>query len=64
VSGWLRGQEHLQGLGAIADVTLGAGRVVAFAFRPHFRTQMLASYAPLINAIMRAGTPPTKERPE
>lgn len=60
VSGWLRGPELLKGLAAIADIPLGDGRVVTFAFRPHFRTQMLASYAPLINAIMRAGTPPER----
>jgi hypothetical protein len=55
VSGWLRGADLLAGLGAVADHDIGRGRIVSFAFRPHFRTQMLASYAPLINAIMRAG---------
>jgi hypothetical protein len=55
VSGWLRGADLLAGLGAVADHDIGRGRLVSFAFRPHFRTQMLASYAPLINAIMRAG---------
>lgn len=54
VSGWMRGENHLQDLGAILDHPLGRGRFVGFAFRPHFRSQMLASYGPLINAIMRA----------
>ncbi len=55
LSGWMRGEELLAGLGASLDHQLGSGHVVGFAFRPHFRTQMLASYAPLLNAIMRAG---------
>jgi hypothetical protein len=55
LSGWMRGTEHLADLGAIISERVGKGHVVGFAFRPHFRTQMLASYAPLINAIMRTG---------
>lgn len=55
ISGWMRGSELIADLGAVADIPVGAGRVVGFAFSPHFRTQMLASYTPLINAIMRAG---------
>lgn len=55
ISGWLRGEDLLAGLGAVADHQVGRGTIVLFAFRPHFRTQMLASYAPLINAIMGAG---------
>jgi hypothetical protein len=51
----MRGDEQLQELGAIAEMSMGQGCVIAFAFRPHFRTQMLASYTPLINAILRAG---------
>jgi hypothetical protein len=55
LSGWMRGTEHLADLGAIISERVGKGHVVGFAFRPQFRTQMLASYAPLINAIMRTG---------
>jgi hypothetical protein len=55
LSGWMRGAGLVQNLGAIMETPIGSGCVVGFAFRPHFRTQMLASYAPLINAIMRAG---------
>lgn len=55
LSGWMRGEDLLTGLGAVLDYALGLGRVVGFAFRPHLRTQILASYAPPINAIVRAG---------
>jgi len=55
LSGWMRGADLIPHLGAIADIPVGDGSVIGFAFRPHFRTQMLASYTPLVNAIMRAG---------
>lgn len=65
LSGWMRGPELLENLGAIADIPVGRGNVTGFAFRPHYRTQMLASYTPLVNAIMRVGHKPTMEtRPE
>jgi hypothetical protein len=55
LSGWMRGSEHLADLGAIIRERIGKGHFIGFAFRPHFRTQMLASYPPLINAIMGSG---------
>jgi hypothetical protein len=54
LSGWMHGESYLQDLGAILDHPMDRGRCVGFAFRPHFRSQMLASYAPLVNAIMRS----------
>ncbi len=53
LSGWIHGEEHLQGLGAIIELPIGAGAFTGFGFRPHFRTQMLASMPLLTNAIMR-----------
>ncbi|MCA9832499.1 MAG: hypothetical protein KC435_00995 [Thermomicrobiales bacterium] len=53
VSGLIEGEEHLAGLCAVAQLALGVGHFTAFAFRPHFRTQMLASEPILTNAIMQ-----------
>lgn len=55
VSGWMHGEEHLRGTSAIIDMTVGRGIFTGFAFRPHFRAQMLASYPMLTNALMRPG---------
>lgn len=53
VSGMIEGIDHLAGLHAIVQKHEGAGMFTAFAFRPHFRTQMLASELPLVNAIFQ-----------
>lgn len=53
VSGLIQGEDHLAGLSALVQLSLGMGHVTAFAFRPHFRTQMLASEPILTNAIMQ-----------
>ena len=53
VSGAIRGEDHLAGLHAIVQMNQGEGCFTAFAFRPHFRTQMLASEHVLTNAILQ-----------
>lgn len=53
VSGTIHGSDHLAGLHAIVQTKMSHGHVTAFAFRPHFRTQMLASETALTNAIMQ-----------
>lgn len=53
VSGTIRGDKHLAGLHAVVQSTHSEGHFTAFAFRPHFRTQMLASEPILTNAIMQ-----------
>ena len=51
LSGRLHGEKHLAGLHAAVQLNQSEGHFTAFAFRPHFRTQMLASERLLINAI-------------
>lgn len=53
VSGTIRGDKHLAGLHAVVQSSHSEGHFTAFAFRPHFRTQMLASEPILTNAIMQ-----------
>jgi hypothetical protein len=51
-SGWLRGEERLQRRAAEVEVRQGEGRVVLFAFAPHFRGQSAATFPLLFNAVL------------
>ena len=53
ISGTMQGEQHLEGMHAIVQLLQGEGHFTAFAFRPHFRTQMLASEQVLTNAILQ-----------
>ena len=55
LSGWIQGEEHLHGTSAIIEAAIGRGIFTAFGFRPVFRTQMLATFPMLTNALMRPG---------
>lgn len=55
LSGWIQGEEHLYGTSAIIESAVGEGLFTAFGFRPVFRTQMLATFPMLTNALMRPG---------
>lgn len=53
-SGWLSGGNRIAGRIALAEVTLGRGRVILFAFRPQHRAQTWGTFPFIFNAI-RAG---------
>jgi len=50
-SGWLRGDERIKGKVALAEVTMGKGRIVLFAFRPQHRGQTWGTFPFIWNAI-------------
>jgi peptidyl-tRNA hydrolase len=60
LSGWLLGEDKLRGQIALAEVTVGKGRVVAFAFRPQHRGQAWATL-PLIWNVLSNAAPSTSE---
>lgn len=51
VAGWIRGEEKLRRRAAAVVFEQGPGRVVLFAFSPHFRAQTQAAFPLLLNAI-------------
>jgi hypothetical protein len=50
-SGWLRGEDRIKGKIALAEVTMGKGRIVLFAFRPQHRGQTWGTFPFIWNAI-------------
>ncbi|HEY0100033.1 MAG TPA: M14 family metallopeptidase [Pyrinomonadaceae bacterium] len=50
-SGWLLGEKLIAGKIALAEVNLGKGRVVLFAFRPQHRAQTWGTFPFIWNAI-------------
>ncbi len=63
VSGWtLGGDEVLAGQTAAAQVGVGSGQVVLFAFTPHFRGQPRNTFKLLFNALVASATDGLPER--
>jgi hypothetical protein len=55
ISGFLRGEEHLQGYATALDVELGEGHVILFGARPQWRGQPFDNFRMLFNAALFHG---------
>jgi len=77
LSGYLLGEEHMQGYAAALDVHHGDGHVILLGLRPQWRGQPYGTFRVLFNAALYSAevaamtppnpdfwTPPVKEEPE
>ncbi len=55
LSGYLLGEEHLQGYAAAVDARLGEGHVVLLGFRPQWRGQPFGTFKVLFNSVLYHG---------
>ncbi|HEV2914954.1 MAG TPA: M14 family metallopeptidase [Pyrinomonadaceae bacterium] len=53
-SGWLLGESRIAGKVALAEVSMGRGRVIIFGFRPQHRGQTWGTFPFIFNSIMTA----------
>src|SRR5690349_8874587 len=56
LSGWLLGEDKLSGQIALAEVSMGKGRIVLFGFRPQHRGQAWATLPFIWNALSTAAS--------
>jgi hypothetical protein len=61
LSGWLLGEDKLRGQIALAEVSLGKGRIVLFAFRPQHRGQAWATLPLIWNVLSTAAASTSEE---
>jgi zinc carboxypeptidase len=61
LSGWLLGEDKLRGQIALAEVSVGKGRIVLFGFRPQHRGQAWATLPFIWNALSSAVTNTSEE---
>ena len=54
-SGYLLGEEHLQGMAAALDVRHGDGHVILLGFRPQWRGQSYGTFKVLFNSLLFHG---------
>ena len=54
-SGWLRGEDRIKDRIALAEIGMGKGRIVLFAFRPQHRGQTWGTFPFIWNAINEFG---------
>jgi glutamine amidotransferase-like uncharacterized protein len=50
-SGWLRGEELMNGRAAVVSIDMNPGRIVLFGLRPQHRAQTHATFPMLFNAL-------------
>ena len=54
LSGWVEGEQAIEGQSAVVEARAGAGRVVLIGFRVQHRGQSLATFRLLFNALLTA----------
>jgi hypothetical protein len=63
LSGWILGGKYLDGTSAIAEVSTGKGRIIAFGFIPLYRGLSDATYKFMLNAMLYSSSQPATLNP-